>query len=243
MAEKNSKRVYAGYYDRYDGKLIYVVMVTTDIDSGEKLVICQYADYTNTGEYYTVTKQSFCEQVEWRGQMVNKYSRRVRHKIDRSRINAQEDNALPGPKRKKPKQQSDEFYEREYRQCKDYHAYAKDLCEHYLFDWRKHQLCLTKKKYVCITKEEYDAMTEDLAFLQHCLKTILRDYNRYFKERFVDGLSIRKYAEAHDLNRGSVDHIQRKLFASLAAALKARDEADGVCRLWDPSTAILEWPF
>ena len=68
MAEKNNKRVYAGYYNRYDGKLIYVVMVTTDIDSGEKLVLCQYADYTNTGKYYTVTKQSFCEQVEWRGQ-------------------------------------------------------------------------------------------------------------------------------------------------------------------------------
>jgi hypothetical protein len=25
MAEKKSRRVYAGYYNRYDGKLIYVV--------------------------------------------------------------------------------------------------------------------------------------------------------------------------------------------------------------------------
>ena len=33
------------------------------------------------------------------------------------------------------------------------------------------------------------------------------------------------------MNRGSVDHLNRKFIAELAVALKARDEADGVCRL------------
>ena len=42
---------------------------------------------------------------------------------------------------------------------------------------------------------------------------------------------MRKYAEAHNMNRGSVDHLNRKFIAELAAALKARDDADGVCRL------------
>lgn len=50
----------------------------------------------------------------------------------------------------------------------------------------------------------------------------------YIKHRKV---SVRKYAEAHNMNRGSVDHLNRKFIAELAAALKARDEADGVCRL------------
>lgn len=56
-------------------------------------------------------------------------------------------------------------------------------------------------------------------------------YGAYFNERYIDGLSVRKYAEAHNMNRGSVDHLNRKFIAELAAALKARDEADGVCRL------------
>ena len=60
----------------------------------------------------------------------------------------------------------------------------------------------------------------------------------------MDGLSIRKYAEAHQLNRGSVDYQQKKFFSALASLLKERDEAEGtwvvstvfrtlVCRLWD----------
>ena len=58
MAEKKSRRVYAGYYNRYDGKLIYVARVVTDIDTGEEIVICQYANYSDREEYYTITKES-----------------------------------------------------------------------------------------------------------------------------------------------------------------------------------------
>ena len=47
----------------------------------------------------------------------------------------------------------------------------------------------------------------------------------------MQGLSIRKYAQAHNLNRGSVDHLQRKFFATLAQALKKRDETDSRIRL------------
>ena len=49
------------------------------------------------------------------------------------------------------------------------------------------------------------------------------------------GLSIRKYAEAHQLNRGSVDYLQKKFFSALARLLKERDEADGKCRLRKPA--------
>ena len=45
----------------------------------------------------------------------------------------------------------------------------------------------------------------------------------------MDGLSIRKYAEAHQLNRGSMDYQQKKFFFALARLLKERDEAEGTC--------------
>ena len=56
-----------------------------------------------------------------------------------------------------------------------------------------------------------------------------------FRERFVDGLSIRQYAEAHQLNRGSVDYQQKRFFSALACLLKERDEAEGTCRLLKPA--------
>ena len=51
----------------------------------------------------------------------------------------------------------------------------------------------------------------------------------------MEGLSIRKYAGSHQLNRGSVDYLQKKFFSALARLLKERDEAEGKCRLWKPA--------
>jgi len=72
---------------------------------------------------------------------------------------------------------------------------------------------------------------EDLLFINSCLKTTLKEFCDYFKERFYEGKSLRKYAEEHVINRGSADYIQKKLITSLAASLEARDAADGKCRL------------
>ena len=59
------KRVFAGYYKRYDGKRIYVVRVVKDIDTGDAVVICKDASFIREGneEYYTIHLESFCEQV------------------------------------------------------------------------------------------------------------------------------------------------------------------------------------
>ena len=89
----------------------------------------------------------------------------------------------------------------------------------------------TVKLAVGISKEDFRSLKEDLIFLQHCLKTVLQDYKSYFEERFVAGLSIRKYAQAHSLNRGSVDYLQKKFFTALAHELKERDEAQGKKRI------------
>ena len=37
------KRVFAGFYTRYDGKPIFVVRLLKDIDTGESIVVCKDA--------------------------------------------------------------------------------------------------------------------------------------------------------------------------------------------------------
>ena len=91
-----------------------------------------------------------------------------------------------------------------------------------------------EKRYAAITRSDFAKLKEDLRFLDNALKTVLSAYKGYFQERFVEGLSIRKYAEAHQLNRGSVDYLQKKFFSAMAQLLKERDEAEGKCRLWRP---------
>ena len=90
------------------------------------------------------------------------------------------------------------------------------------------------ERYIDISKKDFSSVKEDLKFLQECLKTTLKQYEEYFEQRFIQGLSIRKYAEIYHLNRGSVEHIQKKLFTALAEELQARDISDGNNRLWNP---------
>ena len=157
-------------------------------------------------------------------------------KISGEAIERLEEEGFRGPVRKRKNWQLDESYDsREYQQSLTYYAYAKDLCEHYNFDRNKYRLCVKEKRFVAITKSDFAKLKEDLQFLDDALKTVLTKYQDYFRERFVDGLSIRKYAEAHQLNRGSVDYQQKKFFSALACLLKERDEAEGICRLLKPA--------
>lgn len=120
---------------------------------------------------------------------------------------------------------------RHCRQSTDYYSYAKDLCEHFMEDFRKYKLCVDQKKLIDISRADYTAIREDLPFVKSCLQTTLNPYNAIFKGRFMEGLSIRKYAEATNMNRGSVEYLQKKLFTALAEQLEARDKADGISRL------------
>lgn len=87
------------------------------------------------------------------------------------------------------------------------------------------------QRYAAINREDFAKLREDLIFLHKALKTVLWDYKDYFRERFMQGLSIRKYAEVHQINRGSVDYQQKKFFSTLAQLLKEWDEAKGKFRL------------
>ena len=201
------RRIYAGYYQRYDRKLIYVVSMAKDADSGEDIVIWTPFTYSETHKYFTMSKKSFCEYVVVDGKRQAKF---IRKESFRS------------------KNEYDKWYQPSFS---TYYQYAKNLCEQYSFLLRKYQLCMAEKDYIGISKEDFRSLKEDLIFLQHCLKTVLQDYKSYFEERFVAGLSIRKYAQAHSLNRGSVDYLQKKFFTALAHELKERDEAQGKKRI------------
>ncbi len=228
-------RICAGYYRRYDGKVVYVVSLATDADTGEETVIWTTYPFADVPRYYTSSKKSFCAFVEVNGERKAKYKRLINMKISGEAVERLEEEGFRGPVRKRQRPQPDEAYDsRKYQQADTYYAYAKDLCEHYIFDQSKYRLCVKEKRYVAITRSEFTKLKEDLQFLDNALKTVLSEYQDYFREWFIDGLSIRKYAEDHQLNRGSVDYLQKKFFSALARLLKERDEAEGICRLRKP---------
>ena len=201
MASRGLSQVSPGMYLRYDGTQVEVLYITKDIDTGTETLLCRDGEY----RVYTITMQSFLARTEWQGRFVTKYK------------------ALRSP-------EDVPASERRPRQAADYYSYAKDLCEHFSEDLRKYKLCVDQKQYF-IPKEDFYAMKEDINFLNRCMRTVLSPYNALFKGRFIDGLSIRKYAEATGKNRGSVDYEQKKLFAALAQELQTRDEAEDKCRL------------
>ena len=226
------RRICAGYYRRYDGKVVYVVSLATDTDTGEEAVIWTTYPFADLPRYWTSSKKSFCAFVGVDGE----HKRLTNMKISEAAIERLEDEGFRGPVRKSQKQQMDEEYDsRKYQQAATYHAYAKDLCENYNFDRGKYRFCVKEKRFAAITRSDFAKLKEDLQFLDNAMKTVLAEYRDYFQERFVEGLSIRKYAVAHQLNRGSVDYLQKKFFSALARLLKERDEAEGKCRLRKPA--------
>ena len=127
------KRVFAGYYKRYDGKRIYVVRVVKDIDTGEAVVICKDASFIREGneEYYTIRLESFCEQVNVDGILKDKYIRQTRHEVEPEMIGEVTEDGFPEPKRKPFVYIPCEQDERHIRCSRTYYEYAKDICENY----------------------------------------------------------------------------------------------------------------
>ena len=229
------RRICAGYYRRYDGRVVYVISTATDADTGEETVIWTTYPFADVPRYWTSSKKSFSAFVEVDGERKTKHKRLANMKSSEAAIERLEDEGFRGPVRKSQGQQLDEGYDsRKYQQSLTYLAYAKDLCKNYNFDRSKYRLCVREKRFAAITRSDFAKLKEDLQFLDNAMKTVLSEYKNYFQERFVEGLSIRKYVEAHQLNRGSVDHLQKKFFSALARLLKERDEAEGKCRLSQP---------
>ena len=233
------KRVYAGYYTRWDKKQTYVVRVVKDIDTGEDIVICKDASFnkkSNEG-YYTITKVSFCEQMEVDGVLQDKYIRQTRKEIERNMILEVEEDGFEGPKRKPFTYRDDEYAARYIRTSSSYREYAKDICDNYRLDLCRYKLIKERRQYIGVSgKDSFSAMCEDLSFLQQSLKTVLVDHNGIFQTRYAKGLSVRKSAEALQVNRGVIERRQAALLDAFSQLLYERDQADGACRLCQSST-------
>ncbi len=232
MGKQHNRRIFAGFYKQYDGKLVYVITVAKDADTNEPVVIYHYSNYSDNTEYLTMKKASFCEMVEIDGKYVDRFSRQTQMRISDWKIMKLQEDGFTGPKRKQFSQISpDEYTDRTYRTQSTYEEYAKDICENYDMDLRKYRLCMERKRYIGVSKEGFVFLKSDLSFIGSCLKTVLKEYNDFFNERYIQHKSIRKYAADHDMNRGSVEHLQRKFIKAFAIALKQRDDSDGKCRL------------
>ena len=225
------RKIRAGYYRRYDGKVFYLVTTAKDLETGEETVILRPYVYGDAAQYYTMSREVFSGYVEVEGKRKLRYRRLLNMIISEAVIENLEEDGLRGPIRKEKRERDVEYSSRAYQNAPTYYAYAKELCENYRFDLGKYRFCVNENRYAAISREDFAKLREDLIFLHKALKTVLGDYKDYFQERFVQGLSIRKYAEAHQINRGSVDHQQKKFFSALAQLLKERDEAEGKCRL------------
>ncbi len=86
MGKQHNRRVYAGYYKKYDGSLIYVIAVLKDADTGKDVVVFHHG--YETKQPFVMTKESFCEMVEVDGEYVDKYARQTQMKITEGHIDS-----------------------------------------------------------------------------------------------------------------------------------------------------------
>lgn len=228
LLPEKQRRIFAGYYKRYDGMSFYVIDVVKDLETGGDVVICKKESYLHE-DYFTLTREAFCQKVDYNGKQIKKYFRvNKRDKISERQLDEISEAGYPTTKRYTPKIDRIHYPRRQ----KTYEAYAKDICKWYKNDLTYYQMSIKEKRVLGFAeKRDFFAVKEDLKFMDLCLRMTLKDYAEYFKERFEEGKSIRKYAEEHNLNRGSVAYIQKKLIAVLSKLLEERDRADGKSRL------------
>ena len=223
------KRVFAGFYTRYDGKPIFVVRVLKDIDTGESIVVCKDASFSkeDNEHYYLIRYTSFCEQVEVDGVLRDKYVRQTRREIDEGTVREVYEDGFPEPKSKPFTYVDDEYSERAIRCSRTYYEYAKDICENYRMDLRRYKLIRERKQYIGVSnREAYQAMCEDLAFAQQSLKTVLNEYADLFRKRFSEGAvhpqSSRCHAAESRRDRASAGRTLSGVRPALAAAGRGR---------------------
>lgn len=231
MAEKKNKRVFAGYYERYDLVNIHVAMVVDDVDSGEKIVLFTYEGKHDDGKNHAISLKSFCEEVEYHGNVCPKFKRKTQRYKNKYYEEELSDAGLKVPRRHVKKEKPC-YTIRTCRRCSSYEEYAKDMCVHYSEDLNRYNQTVKMKRYVGVMgKSEFDALKEDLTFLQDCFYTSLKQYLPMFKMIYIKGVSIRNCAEELGKNRGSIEYAKKKMLDELADLLRHRDEIDNTSRL------------
>ena len=98
MAER---KIRAGYYRRYDGKLIYLVTAAEDAETGEETVILRSYSFSEVPQYFTLSKKSFCAFVEVNGERRSKYKRVTSMKITEAVISNLAEDGMRGQSAKR----------------------------------------------------------------------------------------------------------------------------------------------
>ena len=63
MGKQHNRRIFAGFYKRYDNKYVYVVAVVPDVDTGGQVVIFHEGIDACECTYYSMKKQSLVTDV------------------------------------------------------------------------------------------------------------------------------------------------------------------------------------
>lgn len=236
---KNGKHIYSGIYRRYDGKEIQVIISAKNIDTGEEMLVCKQRFHGEPEDYFTISKASFCEAVDTPDGPKPKFTRQTQHREDDAELEYFHDLGFDQASRLKRRHRRDTTDEypvvRTLHASETYLQYARELCEYHLADTRRVKLCMENKKLYGVSQKEFDTLLEDVRFTNTCFKTVLKEYSDLFYGCYGSKqLSIRKYAEEHQMNRGSVVYLQEKMVKAFAKELKERDNADGITRIRPP---------
>lgn len=246
MTKQHNRRIYAGYYKKYDGNLVYVIRVMKAEESDVEYVVGMYYSFSHNTDMFLMTKESFCEMVEFKGKLVDKFVRQTQMSDYSAMEYKLRGEGFPPPRKRyyvpvyerNLTKDDDKIIKeiknqiRYFRRAETYFDYAKDLCINFIYDRRRFNLCVSQKRLIGVNSiQDFEALKEDLAFFKACYNTVLSPYKEFFKERFIQRYSIREYANKHNINRGSVEYMQKKLFAKLAYELEQRDKTDGKIRI------------
>ena len=74
LLPEKQRRIFSGYYKRYDGMSFYVIGVVKDLETGGDVVICKKETYARD-EYFMLTREAFCQKVDCNGRRMKKYFR------------------------------------------------------------------------------------------------------------------------------------------------------------------------
>ena len=210
MSNEKRPSLKRGKYESADGKKVFVTDVALNEATGKQMVLF----YIDNGAQRL--------RVLSREQFESKYTvfkLMVRRREAKSYLFNDYDfkSSIPKP--------------REFKPQPSYLEYAKYIIANYAEDHRLLEMGRQQKKLVGLRLEDKIIISGDHEFLYDCLSNLLSEYKDFVKGCLFDGLSIREYASAHNLNRGSVEYLRNKFFRDFAYLLEQRDKTEGMIRI------------
>ena len=210
MSKEKKPSLKRGKYESADGKKVFVLDVALNEATGEQMVL-YYID--NGAQRLRVLPRELFEKK------YTVFKLMIRRREAKSYLFNDYDfkSSIPKP--------------REFRSQPSYLEYAKYIIANYAEDRRLLEMGKQQKKLVGLRLQDSVIISSDHEFLYDCLKNLLSEYKEFVTGCFFDGQSIREYAAAHNLNRGSVEYMRKKFFRDFAYLLEQRDKAEGRIRI------------